>query len=64
MFSLRKDGIQSGGRRSSEGGIKTLFENDASSARPEGSVDVCRMYWWQHDAKTPEISSGKDPERL
>ena len=39
--------------------LKTLFENDASSARPEGSVEVCRMYWWQHDAKTPEISSGR-----
>ncbi len=22
--------------------LKTLFENDASSARPEGSVEVCR----------------------
>ena len=39
--------------------LKTLFENDASSARPEGSMDVCQMYWWQHDEKTPAISSGK-----
>ena len=39
--------------------LKTLFGNDASSARPEGSLEVCKMYWWQHDEKTPAISSGK-----
>ena len=39
--------------------LKTLFENDASSARPEGSMEVRRIYWWQHDEKTPAISSGK-----
>ena len=39
--------------------LKTLFENDASSARPEGSMEVCRMYWWQHAEKTPAISSAK-----
>ncbi len=39
--------------------LKTLFENDASSARPDGSMEVCRMYWWQHAEKTPLVSSGK-----
>ena len=39
--------------------LMTLFENDASSARPEGSMDVCRMYWWQHNEKVPATSSGK-----
>ena len=39
--------------------LETLFENDASSARPEGSMEVCRMYWWQHEEKTPAISSAK-----
>lgn len=39
--------------------LKTLFENDASSARPEGSMEVSRMYWWQHSEKTPVASSGK-----
>lgn len=38
--------------------LKTLFENDASSARPDGSMEVCRMYWWQHKEKTPAASSG------
>lgn len=37
----------------------TLFENDASSARPEGSMEVCRVYWWEHSCKTPKVSSAK-----
>ena len=37
----------------------TLFENDVSSARPEGSMEVCRVYWWEHDCKTPKHSSAK-----
>ena len=39
--------------------LKTLFENDASSARPEGSMEVCDLYWWQHEDKTPAVSSAK-----
>lgn len=35
----------------------TLFENDASSARPEGSCEVCRVYWWKHNEKTPKETS-------
>ncbi len=39
--------------------LKTLFENDCSSARPEGSMEVCRLYWWKHDCRTPKYSSAK-----
>ncbi len=39
--------------------LMTLFENDCSSARPEGSMEVCRLYWWKHDCKTPKYSSAK-----
>ncbi|MBR6984204.1 MAG: type I-C CRISPR-associated protein Cas7/Csd2 [Ruminococcus sp.] len=37
----------------------TLFENDISSARPDGSMEVCRLYWWKHNGKTPKYSSAK-----
>lgn len=37
----------------------TLFENDSSSARPEGSMEVCKLYWWQHNCKTPAVSTAK-----
>lgn len=37
--------------------LHTLFENDVSSARPEGSCEVCRVYWWEHGEKTPKETS-------
>lgn len=37
----------------------TLFENDSSSARPDGSMEVCRVYWWKHNGKTPKYSSAR-----
>ncbi len=37
----------------------TLFENDASSARPEGSMEMQKVYWWQHDCKAGQYSSAK-----
>ena len=39
--------------------LETLFENDCSSARPEGSMEVRRVYWYRHDSKTPKNSSAK-----
>ena len=37
--------------------ISTLFENDCSSARPDGSMEVCKLYWWKHNAKAGQYSS-------
>jgi CRISPR-associated protein Csd2 len=39
--------------------LKTLFENDCSSARPDGSMEVCKMYWWKHDSPIGKYSSAK-----
>ena len=39
--------------------LKTLFDNDASSARPEGSMEVRKVYWWQHNSKGGQYSSAK-----
>lgn len=39
--------------------LKSLFENDASSARPEGSMEVVRVYWWRHNCKSGQYSSAK-----
>jgi CRISPR-associated protein Csd2 len=39
--------------------ISTLFRNDASAARPEGSMEVFRVYWWQHSSKIGQFSSAK-----
>lgn len=39
--------------------LMTLFENDASSARPEGSMEVVKVYWWEHSSKLGQYSSAK-----
>lgn len=39
--------------------LRTLFDNDASSARPEGSMEVVKVYWWKHDCKNGQYSSAK-----
>ncbi|MGC4379162.1 type I-C CRISPR-associated protein Cas7/Csd2 [Fictibacillus sp. Mic-4] len=39
--------------------LVTLFENDASSARPEGSIEVNKVFWWKHHSKLGQYSSAK-----
>ena len=39
--------------------LRTIFENDASSARPEGSMELSRFYWIEHNNKTGNASSAK-----
>lgn len=39
--------------------LRTLFINDASSARPDGSMEVYRLYWFQHSCKDGQYSSAK-----
>ena len=37
----------------------SLFENDCSSARPEGSMEVYKVIWWKHNCKGGQYSSAK-----
>lgn len=39
--------------------MRTLFINDASSARPEGSMEVVRLYWFEHNCKDGQYSTAK-----
>lgn len=39
--------------------LRTLFCNDASSARPDGSMEVIKLYWWEHNCKEGQYSSAK-----
>ena len=39
--------------------LPRLFENDASSARPEGSMEVSKVFWWHHNCKAGQYSSAK-----
>lgn len=39
--------------------LPRIFENDASSARPEGSMEVLKVIWWEHNCKSGQYSSAK-----
>lgn len=39
--------------------LPRLFENDASSARPDGSMEVLKVLWWKHNSKAGQFSSAK-----
>ena len=37
----------------------SLFVNDSSSARPDGSMEVLKVYWWKHNCPMGQYSSAK-----
>ncbi|MDU5230507.1 MAG: type I-C CRISPR-associated protein Cas7/Csd2 [Anaerococcus sp.] len=39
--------------------LRTLFINDVSSARPDGSMEVKEIYWFTHSNKLGNVSSAK-----
>ena len=44
--------------------LPRMFENDASSARPEGSMAVEKVFWWKHNCKSGQYSSKRVHELL
>jgi CRISPR-associated protein Csd2 len=39
--------------------LPKLFDGDASSARPEGSMAIEKIIWWTHTSKAGQYSSAK-----
>jgi CRISPR-associated protein Csd2 len=39
--------------------MRTIFENDASAARPDGSMEVKKLIWWEHSSKGGQYSAAK-----
>ena len=37
----------------------TLFWNDATSARPDGSMEVVKLVWWEHNCPSGQYSAAK-----
>ena len=54
-----KTGFTDADAESIKHALCTLFENDASSARPDGSMEVLRVYWWRHNCKSGQYPSAK-----
>lgn len=44
--------------------IRTLFVNDSSSARPDGSMQVHTLYWWKHNCAIGQYSAAKVHESI
>lgn len=44
--------------------LPKLFENDESSARPAGSMEVVKVIWWDHGCKAGKYSSAKVHQSL
>lgn len=54
-----KTGFSTEDAESIKEALRTLFENDASSARPEGTMAVEKLYWWEHPGKMGSHSAAK-----
>ena len=39
--------------------LRSLFVNDVSSARPDGSMEVLKVIWWSHNSSCGQYSSAK-----
>lgn len=39
--------------------LSTLFDNDCSSARPDGSMCMLKLFWFEHNCKNGQYSSAK-----
>jgi CRISPR-associated protein Csd2 len=47
-----------------KGLLPRLFENDVSAARPDGSMRVLKVIWWEHNCKSGQYSSARVHESL
>jgi CRISPR-associated protein Csd2 len=54
-----KTGFSDDDAKSIKAVLPRLFENDASSARPEGSMEVLKVVWWEHSSPSGQVSSAK-----
>ncbi|MBN1128180.1 MAG: type I-C CRISPR-associated protein Cas7/Csd2 [Chitinispirillaceae bacterium] len=54
-----KTGFSDGDAEKVKKALQSLFVNDVSSARPEGSMEVVKVIWWQHNSPSGQYSSAK-----
>ncbi len=44
--------------------IITIFDNDASAARPDGSMTLEKLYWWTHSSKLGDYPASRVHSQL
>ncbi len=59
-----RTGFSDGDAEAIKGILPKLFEGDASSARPEGSMKIEKVIWWKHNSKLGQYSSARVHETL
>lgn len=64
VFFSEKTGFSEEDLKVIKESLLTLFANDASSARPEGSMAVKELFWFTHSNKLGNVSSAKIHELL
>ena len=56
---LRKTGFSDEDAEKIKAALQSLFVNDVSSARPEGSMEVVKVIWWKHNSPSGQYSTAK-----
>ncbi|MBS4209381.1 type I-C CRISPR-associated protein Cas7/Csd2 [Bacillus sp. FJAT-50079] len=54
-----RTGFSEGDAEKLKQALITMFANDSSSARPDGSMEVNKVFWWEHNSKLGQYSSAK-----
>lgn len=54
-----KTGFSPADAKRIQAALRSLFVNDVSSARPEGSMEVVKVIWWPHNTPCGQYSSAK-----
>lgn len=58
-YFAEKTGFSNEDAQAIKEALRTLFINDASSARPDGSMEVKEVFWFEHPSKLGLVSSAK-----
>ena len=54
-----KTGFTDGDANKIKAALRSLFVNDVSSSRPDGSMEVIKVVWWKHNNPYGQYSSAK-----
>lgn len=54
-----KTGFSDDDAKKIKSALKSLFVNDVSTARPDGSMEVLKVIWWPHNCPNGQYSSAK-----
>lgn len=64
VYFSEKTGFNEQDLKTLKEAIRTIFINDTSSARPDGSMQVKDIFWFTHSSKIGDVSSGKIKDLL